>query len=233
MSEYPISIFRHFEVFKNLSSAALDDLARGCSWISASSGKQIVLANEPSNEVYFVVKGRVRALLYSALEGKPVLLATLGPFEMFGEMSAIDGKLRSATIEAEEECVLAVLSGEHFLQLIERYPAFSLAVMKRLTSNVRRLIERVYEFSTLGVQARVYAELLRIAAESGENNGQILLAPAPLLIDIAARISSHREAVSRVISRLHEKGILRREGANIRVLDIDRLRKLLLEEKGE
>lgn len=233
MTEYPASIFKRFELFKDLSPAALDDLAAGCSWISASAGKQIVLTNEPSNEVYFVVKGRVRILLYSALEGKPVLLATLGPFKMFGELAALDGIPRSATVEAEEECVLAVVPGDYFLRLIERYPAFSLAVLRHLASNVRRLTERVYEFSTLGVQARVYAELLRIAASLGEKDGEILLAPAPLLIDIAARVSTHREAVSRVISRLHEKGILRREGANIRVLDIDRLRKLLLEEKGE
>lgn len=233
MPETPTSIFKRFDVLKNLSTAALDDLAACCSWISASPGRQIMLANEISREVYFVVKGRVKILLYSALEGKPVLLATLGPFQMFGEMAALDGIARSATVEAEEECVLAVLPGEHFVRLIEQHPAFALAVMKHLAGHVRRLTERVYEFSTLGVQARVYAELLRIVASSEQRDGEVLLAPAPLLIDIAARVSTHREAVSRVISRLHEKGILRREGANIRVLDADHLRKLLLEEKGE
>ncbi len=105
--------------------------------------------------------------------------------------------------------------------------------MKQLAAQVRRLSDRVYEFSTLGVQARVYAELLRVVALAGEQNGQALLAPAPLLVDLAARVGTHREAVSRVISRLQDNGILKREGANIRVLEIDRLRRLLLEEKGE
>jgi len=233
MPDHRTSIFKRFEVLKTLSADALDDLAAAFSWTSAPSGKQIVLANESSSDLYFVVNGKVRVLLYSAVEGKPVLFATLGAFEMFGEIAAIDGMPRSATVEAIEDCVLAVLPREQFLRFIHAYPAFSLAVMKQLAAQVRLLSDRVYEFSTLGVQARVYAELLRIAALAGEQNGQALLSPAPLLVDLAARVSTHREAVSRVISRLQENGIIRREGANIRVLEIDRLRRMLIEEKGE
>jgi CRP-like cAMP-binding protein len=233
MPDNRIAIFKRFEVLKDLPQKALRDLATACAWNSAPSGRQIVLANEPSSDVYFVVHGKVRVLLYSAVEGKPVLFAALGPFEMFGEVAAIDGMPRSATVEAEEDCILAVLPREQFLRLIHAYPAFSYAVMKQLVAHVRRLSDRVYEFSTLGVQARVYAELLRSAALAGEENGQTLLSPAPLLVDLAARVSTHREAVSRVISRLQDKEILRREGTSIRILDINRLRRLLIEAKGE
>jgi CRP/FNR family transcriptional regulator, cyclic AMP receptor protein len=227
------SIFERFDLFKDLPAAALDDLARTCIWQSAKAGKQILLAKESSSEVYFVVEGKVRILLYSALEGKAVLFTTLGRFDMFGEMAAIDGNPRSATVEAEDDCTLAILPREHFQRLVQAYPAFSFAVMKHLAAQVRRLTERVYEFSTLSVQARVHAELLRLAALAGEADGQALLSPAPILVDLAARVSTHREAVSRVISRLQEKGIVRREGADIRILALDRLRSLLMEEKGE
>jgi len=233
MPDHRTPIFKRFEVLKDLAADALDDLAGSLSWTSAPAGKQIVLANEPCGDVYFIVDGRVQVLLYSAAEGKPVLFVTLRAFEMFGEMAAIDGSPRSATVEAEDDCVLAVLPREQFLRLIRAYPAFSFAVMKQLVAQARRLSDRVYEFSTLGVQARVYAELLRVVALAGEQNGQALLSPAPLLVDLAARVSTHREAVSRVISRLQDNGILKREGPNIRVLEIDRLRRLLLEEKGE
>ncbi len=233
MADDRLAVFKQFEILKELPDGALTDLAQSCGWHSATAGKQIVLANEPSNEVYFVIAGKVKVLLYSAVEGKPVLFTTLGPNEMFGEMAAIDGMPRSATVEAEENCTLAILPKEQFHRLIRVYPAFSFAVMKQLAAQVRRLSDRVYEFSTLGVQARVHAELLRLATLAGEKNGQALLSPAPLLVDFAARISTHREAVSRVISRLQEKGILLREGSDIRILEMDRLRKLLLEEKGE
>ncbi len=228
-----ISIFKRFEVLKSLPSCAFDDMAQNSSWHIAPSGKQIVLANETSSEVYFIADGKVRVLLYSAAQGKPVLFSTLGPFEMFGEMAAIDGQPRSATVEAVEDCTLAALPREQFLRLVRAYPDFAFAVMKHLAARVRCLTDRVYEFSTLSVQARIYAELLRLAVLNGEQNGQALLSPAPLLVDFAARISTHREAVSRVIRRLCASGILRREGLDIRILDIDRLRRLLHEEKGE
>jgi CRP/FNR family transcriptional regulator, cyclic AMP receptor protein len=227
------SIFERFEIFRDLPAAALDDLARSCSWQSVKAGRQILLAKEASSEVYFIIEGRVRILLYSAVEGKPVLFTTLGRFQMFGEMSAIDGNLRSATVEADDDCTLAILTRDQFHKLVHANPAFAFAVMRQLVGHVRRLTERVYEFSTLSVQARVHAELLRLAALAGESDGQALLSPPPLLVDLAARVSTHREAVSRVISRLQEKEIVRREGAGIRILSLARLRDLLMEEKGE
>jgi CRP/FNR family transcriptional regulator, cyclic AMP receptor protein len=98
---------------------------------------------------------------------------------------------------------------------------------------VRRVSERVVEFSTLGVQNRIHGELLRLAAETGHRRGQALLSPAPSLSDIANRISTHREAVSRELSRLGSIGLLRREGGNLLITDIARLEELVREAKGE
>ena len=89
------------------------------------------------------------------------------------------------------------------------------------------------EFSTLVVQNRIHAELLRLAADAGYRSGQGLLSPAPSLSDIANRISTHREAVSRELSRLGSIGLLRREGGDLRITDIARLEILVREAKGE
>ena len=99
-------------------------------------------------------------------------------------------------------------------------------------AEVRRLSERVLEFSTLVVQNRIHAELLRLAADAGHENGQALLSPAPSLSDIANRISTHREAVSRELSRLASIGLLRREGGDLRVPDLARLEKLVRDAKA-
>jgi CRP/FNR family transcriptional regulator, cyclic AMP receptor protein len=228
-----VSVLKQFEILKSLSESALRDLAESCSWQSAPSGKLIVLAKEPTTEVYFVAAGKVSIRLYSAMEGRQVLFTVLGPHEMFGEMAAIDGSPRSATVEAEEDCVLAILTQEQFKRLVANHPAFALAVMRQLTAQVRRLSDRVYEFSTLAVQSRVHAELLRLAAPVEERNGQALLSRAPVRAEFAARISTTREAISRVITRLEEVGIARREGTDLRILDMEGLRKLVRDAKGE
>jgi CRP-like cAMP-binding protein len=98
---------------------------------------------------------------------------------------------------------------------------------------VRRLSERVLEFSTLAVQNRIHAELLRLATEAGQQRGQALLSPAPSLSDIADRISTHREAVSRELSRLGSTGLLRREGGDLRITDVTRLARLVRDARGE
>ena len=119
-----------------------------------------------------------------------------------------------------------------FERLMLEEPSVVLATLQHLTANVRRLSERVFEFSTLLVQNRVHAELLRLASEvSGKD--EVVLSPAPSLSDIAARISTHREAVSRELSRLAAIGLLRREGVNLTITSVSKLAKLVHEAKGD
>jgi CRP-like cAMP-binding protein len=127
---------------------------------------------------------------------------------------------------------VAFLAASHFEALLLKHPAMAHAALRHLGAEVRRLTERVLEFSTLMVQNRIQAELLRLAADAGHCDGQALLSPAPSLSDIADRVSTHREAVSRELSRLGSVGLLRRERGDLRITDIQRLAQLVQEAKG-
>jgi DNA-binding MarR family transcriptional regulator len=83
------------------------------------------------------------------------------------------------------------------------------------------------------VQNRIQAELLRLAVDAGHRDGEALLSPAPSLSDIANRISTHREAVSRELNRLGSVGLLSRERGGLRITNIARLKVLVREAKGE
>ena len=152
---------------------------------------------------------------------------------MFGEIAALDRGARSAGVESIEPSTIASLTASQFESLLLRDPAVAVATLRHVTAEVRRLSERVLEFSTLAVQNRIHAELLRLAAEARQQQGQALLSPAPSLSDIADRISTHREAVSRELSRLGSTGLLRREGSGLRIVDVARLERLVREAKGE
>jgi len=152
---------------------------------------------------------------------------------LFGELSAIDRAPRSAGVEAIERSTIASLTATQFETLLLADPVVAVATIRHVTGEVRRLSERVFEFSTLVVQNRIHAELLRLAADVRQENGQALLSPAPSLSDIANRISTHREAVSRELSRLASIGLLRREGGDLRVSDLARLTKLVREARRE
>jgi CRP-like cAMP-binding protein len=210
----------------------LEDLSNACKWQQYDVGQQILSYLAPSTDVFLLVSGKVRVIIYSA-EGKAVVFTDVKPGAMFGEIAAIDGGPRSAGAEAIERCEVASLTASQFESLLLKQPTVALATLRHLTAEVRRLSERVVEFSTLVVQNRIHAELLRLAAEAGQRHGQALLSPAPSLSDIADRISTHREAVSRELSRLASVGLLRREGGNLRVTDMSQLEKLVREAKGE
>jgi CRP/FNR family transcriptional regulator, cyclic AMP receptor protein len=223
---------RQVAILGGLPQPTLERVALTCRWQDFPEGGQILGYQDPSTEVCFLAAGKVRVVVYS-IEGKAVLFTDLRPGAMFGEIAAIDGSPRSASVEAVEPSTVATLTPGQFEALLLSEPKVAVATLKHITAEVRRLSERVVEFSTLVVQNRIQAELLRLAAEAGQQSGQTELSPAPSLSEIADRISTHREAVSRELSRLASVGLLRREGANLRIVDVARLAMLVREAKGE
>ncbi len=227
-----LDALKRVPILGQLPQVQLDRVAGTCKWQDYDAGAQILSYQERSTEVFFLASGKVRVIIYST-EGKAVVFTELKSGAMFGEIAAIDRGPRSAGVEAVEPSTIASLSASQFESLLLREPAVAVATLRHVTAEVRRLSERVLEFSTLAVQNRIHAELLRLAVAAGQEGGQALLSPAPSLADIADRISTHREAVSRQLSRLGSIGLLRREGGNLRITDIARLEKLVRETKGE
>ncbi|MCG8559212.1 MAG: helix-turn-helix domain-containing protein, partial [Hyphomicrobiales bacterium] len=107
------------------------------------------------------------------------------------------------------------------------------ALLKRLVAQIRSLTTRVFEFSTLAVSNRIQAELLRLARDNGIDDNTALITPAPTHTEIASRISTHREAVTRELSRLTQNNVIRREGRALCVTDVDRLARMVQEATGD
>src|SRR3546814_6727654 len=95
-----------------------------------------------------------------------------------------------------------------------------MALLTSLIGTVRTLSERIFEFSTLAVKNRIHSELLRLARE-GEHVGKTAhISPAPTHADIASRISTHREAVTRELNELTKSGLVKRDGRTLIIGDI-------------
>jgi CRP/FNR family transcriptional regulator, cyclic AMP receptor protein len=227
-----ISGLGRLPILSGLRDAALERVAQSCAWRQYEPGEQILGYQDTSTDVSFLLAGKARAIIYS-LEGKAVVFSDLRVGAMFGEIAAIDRKGRSASIEALEPCTIASLSAEQFEALLLAEPSVALATLRHFAADVRRLSERVFEFSTLAVRNRIHAELLRLAGETQQKAREAVLSPAPSLSDIANRISTHREAVSRELSRLATIGLLRREGGNLRITSLPKLAELVEEAKGD
>jgi CRP-like cAMP-binding protein len=219
-------------IFVNLSADALDRLQRSCSWRQYEPEEPIVEYLDDSNDVFFIAAGKVRVTLYSS-SGKIVNLRDLGTGEVFGEYPAIDGGPRSASVEARTRCVIASMPATSFQELLATEPTVAQALLPQLVTKIRALTTRVYEFSTLAVNNRIQAELLRLANLAPKQGKSARIVPAPTHVEIASRVSTHREAVTRELNRLSRIGIAERQGSALVVKDVDRLAEMVHEATGE
>ena len=152
---------------------------------------------------------------------------------MFGDLSAIDGEPRSANVVALTDSLIVSMSTQVFWDTLQRYPAVCAVVLKALTKMVRGLCERVVEFSTLGVNNRIHAELLRLANRHMQDENSAVISPVPTHADIASRVSTTREAVTREMSHLGQIGVIERRSGALVVCDIAKLTQMVQQVRGQ
>ena len=220
------------EIFRDLDPREIERLTRRVNWRNYKAHHLIIGHQEASTDVYFMVSGSVRVTLFSSA-GKEVAFRDIHAGECFGEYAAIDGAPRSANVIALTDVMIGSVSAEAFRSILEEYPAVSMALLTHLIGTVRSLSERIFEFSTLAVKNRIHSELLRLARE-GESDGNIArISPAPTHADIAARISTHREAVTRELNELTKSGLIKRHGRILIISDLAELERMVHEVAGD
>ena len=155
------------DLLRGLSSDSLTLVESRCAWRSYKPGECVFEYLDRSDDVFFIYSGAARVIIYSPT-GKPVSFTDLGPGDMFGEYPSIDGHARSASVEAQTECVIASLPAEAFRELLRNEDTAADALLERLVGTIRRLSVRVYEFSAAVMAItgqRIYAELQGIRAK--------------------------------------------------------------------
>ncbi len=110
--------------------------------------EQITRQDEPSSDLFVINYGTARVTIYSP-SGIKLTFTDMKAGEYFGELAAIDGMPRSATVLAIEETLVTRIPVEKFDQYIAQYPVFTKFVMRNLCTLIRRLNERIYEFTNL------------------------------------------------------------------------------------
>ena len=201
------------------------NLEKRCRWRRYKSGEQILDKDSNDRDVYFVSEGAVQVVNFS-LTGREIALARLQSGSFFGELSAIDGEPRSASVVALEDCLLGSLSPQLFIDQIVGHPELAVRVLGRLAGIVRSCDERIMDLSTLGAVDRVYRQLLRLAEESPVDPDNWLIKSMPTHKAIAAMASTTRETVARSLSQLVSGGIVERKGRILFLRDRDRLVRL-------
>lgn len=186
---------------------------------SHEPGETLIREADGDREVFLMLEGGADVLVHSP-EGRLVIYAQVAPGDLVGVLAAIDGGARSASVVAQGAGRTAWVSQADFRALLGQ-PEFAHWLHLHFVERIRSLSERVYEFGTLLVRERLGRELLRLARDSGPGDGSAdgphVLDPAPAHHELAARIATHREAVSREMSALSRQGVLKRKGRALHI----------------
>jgi CRP/FNR family transcriptional regulator, cyclic AMP receptor protein len=213
-------------LFRSLDGEAVRRLDSQCIWRRAKAKEWVLDHRDGGAELYFVSQGHVRVLIGTAA-GKESILRDIRSGEYFGELAAIDGRPRSAGIVAVTDSVIARMPPTIFRGVVHAYPDVCDQLLVLLASQIRMLAGRVNEYGTLDVRTRIYAELLRLA-RTGQS-GEAVISPPPTHAELAARVSSHREAVTRELSSLTRAGLLGRRRGALVLLDPAHLASIVAE----
>jgi CRP/FNR family cyclic AMP-dependent transcriptional regulator len=202
---------RETEVFATLSPAEWAWLAESTTMLTCDQGRVFYTPDEPGEVVFILKRGKVD-LYRLAPDGRKLVVATLGPHTIFGEMGLIGQGMYGCFAEAAEDCLLCVLSRSDLQALIRRNPDVGLNLLAELG---RRLQEREAELEALafrGLPARLATLLLREADAYGTVNGLSHQ-------DLAERLGTYRETVSQLLGRFRHEGLVAVEPRRIRLLD--------------
>ncbi|MDP3222177.1 MAG: Crp/Fnr family transcriptional regulator [Rubrivivax sp.] len=173
----------------------------------------LVSEEDRSDAVFIILSGRVKAY-GSAEDGREVVYGTQGAGEYFGEMT-LDGGPRSASVMTLEPTSCAVVSGADVREFLSQNPDFALHVIKKLIRLARASTEHVKSLALDDVYGRV-TKLLRSLAR--EEDGVLMVPDKLTQQDIAERVGSSREMVSRVFKPLSEGGYVEVRGGRIALL---------------
>jgi CRP/FNR family transcriptional regulator, cyclic AMP receptor protein len=216
---------KNIELFEDVSDDVLAQVESRCRWVDYDTHEVVVDLNDTGTDVYFVVSGKVRATVFLTEEIE-ISLADLVPGDTFGEMAAVDLKMRSARVTTLEPTVLAEVSSEDFRQILLDHPEISLALLRRFASLIRSLTTRVTVMSSMTPHQRVYNELLRLSEPDTAGNGTWIIANAPAHSELSTWIGSDKQTVATAIGNLARDGIIERKHKALIIKDHDRLQRL-------
>jgi CRP-like cAMP-binding protein len=209
---------------EGMSPAAAAELERLGGRRRYASGEILFLEGDPAGEVLVLLSGEVK-ISVGSVEGREVILDVLEPGALIGELSAIDGEPRSATVVALSAVeVLAVAAGS-FNGFLDRHSDVLRQLLMEVIHRLRLRVRHQLEFGAGDALGRVCARLEELAGRYGQDDGGAVIIRSPVSqSELAAWTGLSREAVVKALRALRQLGWIENRGRRIVIRDPDSVR---------
>jgi CRP-like cAMP-binding protein len=220
-----VDYLKNIPLFKHLKDAQLKEIAERCKSVTYKKGEVVFHKTDLGTDLYIVNSGRVKAVLADD-KGDEIVIAQFEKGAFFGELSLLDGKGRSATIVADKDSELAILKKDVFFELLYKNPKIAVELMATLVERLRKADDMIESLAFLEVGERLVRTLLDAATAEGVSDKGFLKVGKLTHKELAARIGSSREAVSKCMKVLSTKGIIKEAEGQILIAHnaLDRLK---------
>lgn len=175
-----------------------------------SAGNLILFQGEAAKHIGLIISGHASARVNTE-HGDETWVDQFKSNDFFGHISLLTQAPIEFEIKAESDVTALFVPAQKFEDLLSSNKTFSVTLAQDLAARLSIMMNRLVEAVTLSSPGRVCAELLRLAHPIGIDPRKLIVRPTPVFVELALRISSTRETVSRTVSQLQKSGILSRE----------------------
>jgi CRP/FNR family transcriptional regulator, cyclic AMP receptor protein len=217
---------RHFLLGK-LSPREIDHLLTYARVESYPAGTEIYAKGSPGHYMMAVLRGTAKMISVSS-EGKEIVLNTMNPGEIFGEIALLDGGERSADAIAMTNCELLVLNRRDFMPVLENHADICLMLLRILCKRLRHTSEQVEDVLFRHLEARIAKALLQLAEGSGRAGIHGVSLDLHLSQrDLANVVGCSRESVNKQLQVWHKAGLIEVGKGSILIRDVTAIEQLI------
>lgn len=200
-------------LFAGLSPAELDVIAQHAVRKTYRRNTVIIERGDEANTLFVLTEGRVKTYLADD-QGREIVLNELGPGAQLGELALLGDSPRTASVMTIEDSAFLVLTKRSFLQVLTEHPGLAFNLIRLLVARTQALTESVGDLALCDV----YSRLNKLLTEAADDvDGQMVSGPFTHQ-QIADRVGSSREMVSKILKDLRVGGYIACEGKRFTLL---------------
>ena len=216
------TIISNIPLFKGLPQSQLEEIEKIAVKKNFKKGDLIFSENDEGNGFYIVASGRVKIYKVS-LEGKEQILHIFGQGEPFGEVPVFSGSVFPANAQVLEKCSLIFFPRKAFIQLLSENIPIVLNMLGVLSMRLRQFTVQIENLSLKEVPGRLAGYLLLLAKEQqSEDLIRLNISKGQL----ASLLGTIPETMSRIFSKMNDRGLIEVEGRSIKILDTNGMKDL-------
>jgi CRP/FNR family transcriptional regulator, cyclic AMP receptor protein len=190
------------------------------------ANQAILLENDWGSSVYFILDGWIKIRTHN-LDGKEITLNILGKGEIFGEMAALEEVPRSTDAITLTAATIATIPAQDFIALVNNEPQAGVYLTKLMARRLRQINRRL-QLREADSLARVADAILFLVSGQGKQGTRGIEIPNLPHREISSLSGLARETVTRALTKLEQKGLIRREGDLIFIPDLIALERIIM-----